>query len=89
MVVPSADRLAPSFVEKGYTLPICPHGGNNDSWDSLRASHPRSEAASPKIRPSKRRLGWLEQAELIIDVQKKLSQLLGLTPDETEMDESE
>jgi hypothetical protein len=26
---------------------------------------------------------------MIIDVQKKLSQLLGLTPDETEMDESE
>jgi hypothetical protein len=31
----------------------------------------------------------LEQAEMIIDVQKKLSQLLGLAPEETEMDESE
>jgi transposase len=30
----------------------------------------------------------LEQAELIIDVQKKLSQLLGLTPDETEIDDN-
>ena len=30
----------------------------------------------------------LEQAELIIDVQKKLSQLLGLTPDETETDDN-
>jgi hypothetical protein len=53
--------LAPSFVEKGYTLPICPHGGDNASWDSLRASHLRSEAVSPKIRPSKRRLGCGER----------------------------
>jgi transposase len=30
----------------------------------------------------------LEKAELIIEVQKKLSQLLGLTPGETETDES-
>jgi transposase len=29
----------------------------------------------------------LEKAEIIIDVQKKLSQLLGLTPDKTEIDE--
>jgi len=31
----------------------------------------------------------LEQAEIIIDVQKKLSQQLGLTTDTTESDESE
>ena len=31
----------------------------------------------------------LEQAEIIIDVQKKLAQLLGLTTDETESDEQE
>jgi len=31
----------------------------------------------------------LEQAEIIIDVQKKLAQLLGLTTEETESDESE
>ena len=30
----------------------------------------------------------LEQAEIIIDVQKKLSRLLGLTPDETVTDEN-
>jgi hypothetical protein len=31
----------------------------------------------------------LEQAEIIIDVQKKLARLLGLNTDETESDESE
>ena len=30
----------------------------------------------------------LQQAEIIVDVQKKLSQLLGLTPSQTETDES-
>jgi transposase len=40
-------------------------------------------------RENERLRARLEQAEMIIDVQKKLSQLLGLTPDETEMDESE
>jgi transposase len=31
----------------------------------------------------------LEQAELIIDVQKKVAQMLGLTPDEVEKDAEE
>lgn len=61
MVAPGVGRLAPSFVGKGYTLPICPHGGDNESWDSLRACHPRNEAVSPKIRLSKRWLGCGER----------------------------
>ena len=48
-----------------------------------------SEVEAARLRRETERLrARLEQAELIIDVQKKLSQLLGLTPDETEMDES-
>jgi len=39
-------------------------------------------------RENERLRARLEQAEIIIDVQKKLSQLLGLAPDETETDES-
>ena len=39
-------------------------------------------------RENERLRARLEQAEMIIDVQKKLSQLLGLTPDETGADES-
>jgi len=39
-------------------------------------------------RENERLRARLEQAEMIIDVQKKLSQLLGLTPDETGTDES-
>jgi transposase-like protein len=39
-------------------------------------------------RENERLRARLEEAEMIIDVQKKLSQLLGLTPDETETDES-
>ena len=61
MVAPSAGRLAPSFVGKGYTLPICPHGGDNESWASWRACHPRSEAVGPKIRLSKKWLGCNER----------------------------
>jgi transposase len=40
-------------------------------------------------RENKRLRAQLAQAEIIIDVQKKLAQLLGLTTDETESDESE
>jgi transposase len=39
-------------------------------------------------RQNERLRARLEQAELIIDAQKKLSQLLGLTPDETETDDN-
>lgn len=39
-------------------------------------------------RENERLRSRLEQAELIIDVQKKLSQLLGLTEEETEADEN-
>jgi transposase len=54
-----------------------------------KAQHP-SEVKAARLRRENERLRTrLEQAELIIDVQKKLSQLLGLAPDETEMDESE
>ena len=40
-------------------------------------------------RENERLRSRLEQAELIMDVQKKLSQLLGLTEEETETDENE
>ena len=50
---------------------------------------PVVEEAARLRRENERLRARLEQAEMIIDVQKKLSQLLGLTPDETEMDESE
>lgn len=40
-------------------------------------------------RENERLRSRLEQAELIINVQKKLSQLLGLTEGETETDENE
>ena len=49
-----------------------------------------SAAELAQLRRENERLrAQLEQAEIIIDVQKKLAQLLGLTPDETESDESE
>ena len=49
-----------------------------------KAQHP-SEAEVVRLQRENERLrARLEQAELIINVQKKLSQLLGLTPDETE-----
>jgi transposase-like protein len=50
---------------------------------------PAVEEAARLRRENERLRARLEQAEMIIEVQKKLSQLLGLTPDETEMDESE
>lgn len=47
------------------------------------------EAEIERLRQENERLrARLEQAELIIDVQKKLSLLLGLKTDETEKDES-
>jgi transposase len=49
-----------------------------------------SVAELARLRRENERLrAQLEQAEIIIDVQKKLAQLLGLTTDETESDESE
>ena len=54
-----------------------------------RKAQQPSEVEAARLRRENERLrARLEQAELIIDVQKKLSQLLGLTPDETEMDKS-
>ena len=50
---------------------------------------PAVEEVTRLRRENERLRARLEQAEMIIDVQKKLSQLLGLTPDETEMNESE
>ena len=49
-----------------------------------------SVAELARLRRENERLrAQLEQAEIIIDVQKKLAQLLGLNTDETESDESE
>ena len=53
-----------------------------------RKPQDRTDAELAKLRRENDRLrAQLEQAEIIIDVQKKLSQLLGLTP--PEKDESE
>ena len=50
---------------------------------------PSVEELAQLQRENERLRTRLEQAEIIIDVQKKLSQLLGLTTDTTENDESE
>ena len=48
-----------------------------------------AEVELARLRQENERLrSRLEQAEIIIDVQKKLSRLLGLTGDETESDET-
>ena len=49
---------------------------------------PAVEEMARLQRENERLRARLEQAEMIIDVQKKLSQLLGLTPDETRTDKS-
>ena len=55
-----------------------------------RKPQDRSVAELARLRRENQRLrAQLERAEIIIDVQKKLSKLLGLTKDETENDESE
>jgi transposase-like protein len=55
-----------------------------------RKAQDSSVAELAKLRHENERLrARLEQAEMIIDVQKKLSQLLGLTPDKSESTESE
>jgi transposase len=53
-----------------------------------KAQHPSEVEVARLQRENERVRARLEQAELIIDVQKKLSQLLGLTPDETETDDN-
>jgi len=54
-----------------------------------RKSQEPSEAELAKLQRENERLrARLEQTEIIIDVQKKLSKLLGLTADSTESDES-
>jgi len=53
-----------------------------------KATHSAVEELARLQRENERLRVRLEQAELIIDVQKKLSRLLGLTPDETETDEN-
>jgi len=50
---------------------------------------PSVEELAQLQRENERLRARLEQAEIIIDVQKKLSKLLGLTTDTTENDESE
>ena len=49
---------------------------------------PSVEELAQLQRENERLRARLEQAEIIIDVQKKLSKLLGLTTDTTESDES-
>ena len=55
-----------------------------------RKAQDSSVAELAKLRRENERLrARLEQAEMIIDVQKKLSQILGLTPAESETSENE
>ena len=55
-----------------------------------RKAQDPSVAELAKLRRENERLrARLEQAEMIIDVQKKLSQILGLTPAESETSENE
>ena len=54
-----------------------------------KAQHPSEAEVARLQRENERLRARLEQAELIVDVQKKLSQLFGLTPDETERDGNE
>ena len=53
-----------------------------------RPQDPSAEELGQLRRENERLRARLEQAEIIIDVQKKLSKLLGLTTDATESDES-
>jgi len=53
-----------------------------------KAPHQAVEELARVQRENERLRVRLEHAELIIDVQKKLSRLLGLTPDETQIGES-
>ena len=54
-----------------------------------KATDPAEVELARLQRENERLRSRLEQAELIINVQKKLSQLLGLTEEETETDENE
>ena len=53
-----------------------------------KSQDPSAEKVAQLQRDNERLRARLEQAEIIIDVQKKLSQLLGLTTDKIETDES-
>ena len=53
-----------------------------------KGQDPSAEELAQLQRENERLRARLEQAEIIIDVQKKLSKLLGLTVDETESDEN-
>jgi transposase len=53
-----------------------------------KGQDPSAEELAQLQRENERLRARLEQAEIIIDVQKKLSKLLGLTTDTTERDES-
>jgi transposase-like protein len=66
--------------------------GQLEGLSSKRRGRKRQDPAAGEMarlrRENERLRARLEQAEMIIDVQKKLSQLLGLMPDETGTDES-
>ncbi len=53
-----------------------------------KGQDPSAEELAQLQRENERLRARLEQAEIIIDVQKKLSKLLGLTMDKTESDEN-
>ena len=54
-----------------------------------KSENPSATELAQLRRENERLRAQLEQAEIIIDVQKKLAQLLGLPTDETESDENE
>ena len=91
-------RLGPYSAGKGCIHPSYPNGDSSGLKVNLMPCRLSHEAARLNIQQrwkwfgcSERMSGLrarLEQAELIINVQKKLSQLLGLPPDETETDDN-
>ena len=80
-----------------YSSHLCEWRRMRERWQ-LEALSPQKRGRRPqdptnielaKLRRENERLrALLEQAEIIIDVQKKLSQLLGLTPPESDENET-
>ena len=96
--VRSAGRSAPYCVGKGCTPPSYPNGASSEPKANSMHCRPSDEAAKPNIHQRWKWLGynermsvcapdWSKQSSLSMS-KKKLSQLLGLTPDETETDDN-
>ena len=83
----SRDRSDHCCDVKGYTHPTCPNGDNSGEGQ-LQALSSKKRGRKPEdasvgelaqLQCENERLrGRLEQTEIIVDVQRKLSKLLGL-----------